>query len=158
VPAFSIFSDRNGGAGDVGIRVGRPLLKTPETPYRWAGALNDAVPAGATVVAPPDVGVWVTTFHHHAHPLQTRKLYLGRHIDQLGIEAVNQRLFMTQYVGGGGDVEHADAQFARGLRSLDIKGVLLRNTPRALTARKILARNGFKRTLRSLDYEIWVRP
>ena len=83
VPAFSIFSERNGGAGGVGIHVGRPRLKAPETLYRWAGALNDAVPAGATVVAPPDVGVWVTTFHDHAHPLQTRKLYLSRHIGRL---------------------------------------------------------------------------
>jgi hypothetical protein len=158
VPAFSVFSERNEGAGGVGIRVGWPQLKAPESPYHWAGALNDAVPAGATVVAPPDVSVWITTFHHHAHPLQTRKLYLSRHIDQLGIEAVNLRMFMTRYVGGDREVEHADAHFARGLRSLDVEGVLLRNTPLAGTAREILARSGFERTLHSLEYEIWVHP
>jgi hypothetical protein len=159
VPDFSAISESNGGAGGVGIRVGRPGLKVPEEPYRWATALNAAVPEGATVVAPPDVGLWITTIHHHAHPLQARKLYLGRHVAHLGEDDVNLRLFMTQYVGGGGDdVQNAESHFSYGLRNFDVKGVVLRNSGHALAARKILERNGFERTLQALDYEIWVRP
>jgi len=159
VPKFSAVSERNKGAGRVGIRIGRPGLKVPEGPYRWAAALNAAVPAGTIVVAPPDVGMWVTTFHRHAHPLQARKMYVIRHLPQLGADDVNLRLFMTQYVGGDdGEVENADALFAHGLRSFDVKGVLLRNSDLALAARKILERNQFERKLHALDHEIWVRP
>jgi hypothetical protein len=142
----------------VGIRIGLPGVKAPEEAYRWAEALNDAVPPGATVVAPPEVSVWVATFPHHAHPLQTRKLYLSGHIGRLGLDDVNLRIFMTQYAGGGGDVENPHLHFARGLRVYDVKGVLLRNSERAAVARRTLARAGFERTLHSLEYEIWVRP
>ena len=112
----------------------------------------------ATVVAPPDVGVWVTTFHDHAHPLQTRRLYLGHHRAHLGDDNVDLRIFMTQYAGGGGDAPNAGALFARGLRTFDVKGVLLRNSGRAIEARATLERLGYERTLQAVDHEIWVRP
>jgi hypothetical protein len=158
VPSFSALSERNAGAGGVGIRVGRPRLKVPEGPYRWAAALNAAVPAGAVVVAPPDIGLWITTFHDHAHPLQTRKLYLSHLRAQLGEENVMLRRLMTQYVGGEGEERNAGAHFARGLEIFGVKGVLLRNSGRAVEARAILERLGFERTLQAVDHEIWVRP
>jgi hypothetical protein len=158
VPAFGALSQRNGGAGGVGIRLGRHGPKAPEGPYRWAAALNAAVPAGAIVVAPSDVGVWITTFHDHAHPLQTRKLYLGHHRAHLGENDVKLRRFMTQYAGGGGEEPNAGALFAHGLRAFDVKGVLLRNSGRAVEARAILEQLGFERTLQAVDHEIWVRP
>jgi hypothetical protein len=158
IPAFGALSERNGGSGGVGIRVGRQRVKAPEGPYRWAAALNAAVPTGAVVVAPPDIGLWVTTFHDHAHPLQTRKLYLGHHRAHLGEEDVKLRMFMTQYAGGGGEDENAGTHFARGLEAFDVKGVLLRNSGRAVEARAILERLGFERTLQAVDHEIWVRP
>jgi hypothetical protein len=157
IPAFGALSERNGGAAGVGIRVGRQRAKVPEGPYRWAAALNAAVPAGAVVVAPPDVGIWITTFHDHAHPLQTRRLYLGHHRANLGDEDVNLRIFMTQYAGGGGEAQNAGAHFERGLRTFDVKGVLLRNSGRAIEARAILDRLGFERTLQAVNHEIWVR-
>jgi len=158
IPAFGALSERNAGAGGVGIRLGRQRVKAPDGPYRWAAALNTAVPAGAVVVAPPDVGLWVTTFHDHAHPLQTRKLYLSHQRAHLGEENVKLRRFMTQYVAGGGEERNAGAHFARGLESFDVKGVLLRNSGRAIEARVILERLGFERTLQAVDHEIWVRP
>jgi hypothetical protein len=158
VPAFGALSERNQGIGGVGIRVGRQRAKAPEVPYRWAAALNAAVPTGAIVVAPPDVSVWVTTFHDHAHPLQTRRLYLDHHRAHLGNDNVELRMFMTQYAGGGGEAQNAGALFARGLRTFDVKGVLLRNSGRAVEARAILERLGFERTLHAVDHEIWVRP
>jgi hypothetical protein len=158
IPAFGALSERNEGVGGVGIRVGRQRVKAPEGPYRWAAALNAAVPTGAVVVAPPDIGLWVTTFHDHAHPLQTRKLYLGHQRAHLGEEDVKLRMFMTQYAGGGGEEQNAGAHFARGLETFDVKGVLLRNSGRAVEARAILERLGFERTLQAVDHEIWLRP
>ena len=114
--------------------------------------------AGAVVVAPSDIGLWVTTFHDHAYPLQTRKLYLGHHRAHLGEENVKLRRFMTQFAGGGGEERNAGAHFARGLETFDVKGVLLRNSGRAIEARAILERLGFERTLQAVDHEIWVRP
>jgi hypothetical protein len=67
------------------------------------------------------------------------------------------RQVMTDYVEG--QSEHGDAAeiFRRGLVSLDVKGVVLRNTDRAREARKILRAAGFQRTLNAIDHEIWVR-
>ncbi|MBW2401950.1 MAG: hypothetical protein JRG80_22305, partial [Deltaproteobacteria bacterium] len=44
VPEFSAFSERNHGAGNVGIRIGRPRRKVPDDLYRWASELNSSVP------------------------------------------------------------------------------------------------------------------
>ena len=158
VPQFSALSQRNGGAGEVGIRVGRPGPKVPQEAFRWAAALNASVPAGAHVVAPASVSVWVPTFHHHAYPLQARRLYLSSQLRQLGKEDVALRLFMTRYVGGDAEVPNAAAQFARGLTRFEVAGVLLRNAGQILEARAVLERLGYERTLHAFDYEIWVRP
>jgi hypothetical protein len=158
VPQFSALSEHNGGAGGVGIRIGRPRAKVAEGPYRWAAALNRAAAPGDHVVAPPDVGMWLPVMHHHADPLQVRKLYLLRQRQHLGDEDVNLRLLMTQYVGGGAEgVPNAGAHFERGLEKFDIRGVVLRNSGRAIEARRTLSANGFERELRAFDYELWFR-
>jgi hypothetical protein len=115
------------------------------------------VPSGAVVVAPPDVGVWITTFHEHAHPLQSRRLYLERHRATLGHDNVNFREFMTQYVGGAANLANPDPYFSLGLSRFEVKGVLLRDSELAAGAREVLERSGFERTLRTREYEIWVR-
>jgi hypothetical protein len=159
VPKFSAVSERNVGAGDVGIRIGLPRRKVPAERFRWAAALNRAVPPGSNVVAPPDVGMWLPTMHGYAHPLQVRKLYLKRQVAHLGEHDVALRLLMTQYVGGGAaDVPNAGAHFARGLERYAITGVVLRNSGRAVEARRTLEEGGFRRKLHAIDYELWVRP
>jgi hypothetical protein len=159
VPEFSAISERNEGAGEVGIRVGRPRRKVPDELYRWASALNRAVPDGSFVVAPPDIGMWLAVMHHHAYPLQVRRLYLVRQRENLGDDDVQLRMLMTQYVGGGAEqVPNADAHFEKGLEKYEISGVLLRNAGRAVEARRILEERGFTRKLYTLDYGLWVRP
>jgi len=158
VPEFSAISERNQGAGDVGIRIGRPRPKVPDDLYRWAAALNNLVPAGSFVVAPPDIGMWLAVMHHRAYPLQVRKLYLIRQRENLGDDDVKLRALMTQYVGGAAEgVPHAGAHFESGLEKYDIRGVLLRNSGRAVEARRILEKSGFEREMRAIDYEIWIR-
>ncbi len=159
VPEFSAISERNVGAGTVGIRIGRPRRKVPDDLYRWASALNHSVPEGSFVVAPPDIGMWIPTMHHHSHPLQVRKLYLSRQRRNLGDEDVDLRMLMTQYVGGGAEqVPHASADFEKGLEKYAISGVILRNSGRAVEARRILEKSRFSRKLHSVSYELWVRP
>jgi hypothetical protein len=159
VPEFSAISERNEGAGNVGIRIGRPRRKVPDDLYRWASVLNSSVPEGSFVVAPPDIGMWIATMHHHAHPLQVRKIYLVRQREYLGDDDVSLRMLMTQYVGGGAEqVPHANAQFEKGLEKYDISGVVLRNSGRAVEARRILEESRFSRKLHTVDYELWVRP
>jgi hypothetical protein len=158
VPSYGLLSEQNGGAAEGGIRVGLPRPKAPETPYRWAAVLNAAVLPGAQVVAPADVSMWIPTFHDHAHPLQARRLYLANHQARLGDDDVLLRKRMTKFVGGGEGIPEDAALFARGLDYFAVDGVLLRNGGRAVEARAALERRGFERTLRSIDYEIWVRP
>jgi len=159
VPEFSAFSERNHGAGNVGIRIGRPRRKVPDDLYRWASELNNSVPEGSFVVAPPDIGMWIATMHHHAHPLQVRKLYLARQRENLGDHDVDLRMLMTQYVGGGAEqVPHASAHFENGLERYEISGVILRNSGRAVEARRILEESRFSRIRHTVNYELWVRP
>jgi hypothetical protein len=43
------------------------------------------------------------------------------------------------------------------LSRFEVKGVLLRDSELAAGAREVLERSGFERTLRTREYEIWVR-
>ncbi|MFQ5417529.1 MAG: DUF6077 domain-containing protein, partial [Myxococcota bacterium] len=157
VPEFDAFDERNAGAAGVGIRVGLPGPKAPGSAYRWAAALNAAVPPGSQVVAPPEVSAWIPTFHHHAYPLQARRLYLTNHIPRLGEDDVKLRIFMTRYVGGQRDVDNARGFFVYGLDYFDVKAVLLRNSGYAVEVRSALEEGGFERTTRAIDHEIWLR-
>ena len=103
------------------------------------------------------VSVWLATLHDRAFPLMVRPLYLRRYRVELGEEEVIHRMLMTSYVGG--EARHPDAAgwFRRGLSRFDVKAVCLRNSASAGQARAILRNAGFQRSLRSVDYEIWVR-
>jgi len=157
VPQFGALSARNGGAGGVGIWLGRPQVKAPPDLYALASALNAAVPEGAVVIAPPDVGIWIPTQHGHAYPLQSRKLYLERHRASLGAADVKMRIFLTQYAGGETMAEMPHLRFAQGLQRFDVKGVLLRESALAPGARTVLTQHGFERVSRLGEHEIWVR-
>jgi hypothetical protein len=158
VPRYGALSPENGGAVNTGLRLGWPGPKVPADAYRWAALLNESVPAGAQVVAPPDVSVWVPTFHHPAHPVEVRPGYLYRHRERLGAENVRDRRVMTLYAAGIAAVDDAPEIFRRGLDRFSVQGVCLRNGSRAAEARAILRQAGFRRKLRATDREIWVRP
>lgn len=94
----------------------RPLhLKTP--PEREvARALGAAVRPSAVVVAPLDVSPWLTTFHHHPHPLVVRNQYLQPLRERLGAEEVNARRDLAWLVS---QPELRPAHLERLLRGLD---------------------------------------
>lgn len=94
----------------------RPFrLKTP--PEREvARALVDAVRPHAVVVAPREVSPWLTTFHHHPHPLVVRNQYLQALRERLGDEEVNARRDLAWLVS---QPELRPAHLERLLRGLD---------------------------------------
>jgi hypothetical protein len=157
VPRFSGLSEQNTGSGRTGFRLDRPGLKVPDGAYRWAALLNESVPGGAAVVAPPDISAWVATFHHHANPVVVRPDYHYRHRERLGEKNIQDRRTMTLYAGGVARVDDAAEVFRSGLDRFAIKGVCLRNGRRAPEARAILRALGFRRRLQATDREIWVR-
>jgi hypothetical protein len=141
-----------------GVELGWPRLKVlPET-YRWAVLLTQKAGPGAVVVAPGSISIWLPTLHHRVHPLVVRSMYLYRYRNQLGMEGFLHRLLMANYAGG--EAKRTDAQrwFARGLERFDVQAVCLKDFPGAPRARAVLRAAGFALDLRSLEYEIWLRP
>jgi len=154
VPNRSTVTGKNGSI----IRLDRIGLKVAATPYYWAKAVNESVPAGSFVVAPPDVSAWIPTFHHHAYPLVVRSMYLRPHRAALGAQNVRDRKVMTTYAGRGARSKMAAKIFRAGLDRFDVKAVCLRTSPRVANPRAILRQAGFRQTLQGEEYEIWVRP
>jgi hypothetical protein len=143
---------------DNGVELGWPRLKVlPET-YRWGVLLTQKAGPGAVVVAPEAISVWLSMLHQRVYPLVVRPMYLYRYRNQLGTEGFLHRLLMVNYVGG--EAKRPDAQhwFARGLERFDVEAVCLENFPGAGGARAVLRASGFELDLKSLEYEIWLRP
>jgi hypothetical protein len=153
VPNSSTLTGTNGSI----VRLNGIGLKVAATPYYWAQAVNESVPAGSFVVAPPDISAWIPTFHHHAYPLTVRSMYLRPHRASLGAQNVRERRVMTTYAGGGARSKMAAQTFRAGLDRFDVKAVCLRISPHVAQPRAILRRAGFRQTLQGEGYEIWVR-
>jgi hypothetical protein len=149
VPAFHGLSPKNR------VHIGLPSLKVPAAEYQWAATLNQSVPPGASVLAPPEVNTWIPTFHDHAYPVQVRG-YLLAYRRQLGMENILARTGMTRYVAGKalwGDQE----KFRQGLERFAIQGVCIRHSAYRTEAQTILQQAGFQRTEDKDQYEIWIR-
>ena len=157
VPSFSALDRRNEGPSGVGIRVGAPRLKVEEQGFGWARALNAAVEPGAVVIAPWDIGRWVTTFHGHARPLEVRPSYLRHYKEELGIDTVRIRHMLSAYVAGESESPQDAAIFADALDVYGVQAVCLRRSRRSVEARRILRKAGFETHTRAPGHEIWVR-
>jgi hypothetical protein len=157
VPRYSTFGADNAAPADMGIWLGAPSIQIPSLNRKWAALLTESVPPGSFVVAPPNISVWISTFHDRAYPLQTRRLYLYRHAAFLGVDDTEDRTAMTRYVGGMATGGNPAAAFGRGLDRYQIAGVCLRDSPLAAESRLVLQATGFRRTQRADQHEIWVR-
>jgi hypothetical protein len=140
------------------VTLGWPRLKVHETGWRFAQLVTQQAPAGAVVVAPMPVAVWLPTFRDRVYPLVARDWYIRPFRDELGREDVALRLLMTRYVAGAAESADADRAFALGLRRYAVKAVFLRVGPRAGAAHAALEAEGFRRVLSTLEYELWTRP
>lgn len=152
---YTVWIPRYGGlSSENRVRLGRPELKVPQPAYRWAAALNRAVPPGSYVVAPPMISAWVATFHHHAYALRVRRYLRSKMFDDP--DNLRRRRDMIAYVAGTGSKDFSK-QFRRGLELYDVSGVCLRTLDQADEARTILRAAGFRRNAKGPRYEIWVR-
>jgi len=156
VPRHTALSPENAGAGGVGIRFAMPGPKVPPERYREATLVNESVPAGAAVVVPPDVAPWVTVQHDHAAPVEVRPIYL-RHL-ALSSEAIRMRQVMARYVAGDPRVDGGGPLFRDGLRRLDVRAALVRESPYADEVRRHLEAEGFERSHAWDGGELWVLP
>lgn len=136
----------------------RPFrLKTP--PEREvAEALAGAVPPHAVVVAPRDVAPWLTTLHHHPHPLVVRNQYLQPLRERLGDDEVDARRDMVRIVSRP-DARPAQVhRFLLGLDRFEVEGVCFRSSVAHRSALHAgLTALGFRSHGAVGDYEIWTR-
>ena len=139
-----------------GLGLRSPALKVEEDPYRWAEVLNRYA-AGAQVIAPPEVSVWIPTFHGHALPLAVREPYLSRYREQLGVGEVRERVALSRLAGGSGLTGRTAGNFRDGLLRYDVRGVCLRATEAVDNLRTVLRDLGFEEIAGNQRYEIWIR-
>ncbi len=157
VPRFSALSPQNQGPNADALEIGWPRLKVPEGSWRWAGLVNANAAPGAPVIAPPDVAVWVPTYHHHAYPLEVRESYLRLFREKLGAQEVKRRHRLS-LVASGEKRGASDVRFfGRALERYGIRAVLLRRGERSSELREVLREAGFRQGVRDLGHELWVR-
>lgn len=157
-------------AGFVGLvgayPVWSPANETSLRPFRLkvpverevAAALAGAVRPHAVVVAPGDVSPWVTTFHHHPHPLVVRNQYLQPLREHLGAGEVAARRDLTWLVS---QPDPRPAQLDRLLRGLDrfeVEGICFpAAVPPGTPLANGLAELGFRRSVVVSGREVWSR-
>ena len=151
VPRYSGISQQNGGA-----RLGVPTLKVPPEPYRAAALLNRSVAGGSMVAAPPEVNVWLPTFHDHAHALAVRHYLRPRPpVLSSGDRALRRR--MVRWLGRPAPSKRALRGFLEGLDRFGVEGVCLRRKGRRIRKwRKLLRKAGFQKQDEDTNYEIWI--
>jgi hypothetical protein len=156
--AFAVALPRVPGLGaENRVRLDLPGLKVEPEPYEWARRITETAGAGAVVVAPDAVGVWLPTFHQRVSPLVVRAHYLTPHLDALGEQDVLHRLFMTGYVSGRVHRPDALKLFAAGLQRFDVDAVCLHGLSDARPVRRVLRGAGFDLVASEGRYELWLR-
>ena len=139
------------------MRLGWPGLNVPSEAHDVAGFLNRSLTSRSVVVAPPEINVWIPTFHQHAYPLVVRK-YLSTWRFVLSREDVQLRRQMIQ-AAARANFSRPDSrqEFLDGLEQFDVKGICLRRRRKSIEGRlDFLRPAGFRRMMSSARYEIWI--
>lgn len=150
IPSYSGISHKNK------VQIDIPKLKVPELPYKWAKALNKCVGPDAYVLAPPEINIWIPTFHHHAYPLAVR-LYLDMEIPPLGIQNVAHRKRMCDIAKGTVDMAGNMKFFLKGIKKYKLRGICLRKNKYTRRIGLALKKANFYVKMRDKYYEIWLR-
>lgn len=155
--AFALFVPRFSGLSAAnGVALGWPRLKVPAAPFEWAAVVNASVPRRSHVAVASDIATWMVTRHHHAYPLLVRHyLHIAKGV--LEPRELFERAAMQRFLDSPELVEATPEQFRNDLDRFQIRAVCLVSSPRAGAARAILQQAHFRPTLRSDDYELWVR-
>jgi hypothetical protein len=140
------------------VRFGAPGPKVDPVAHRFATLLANAVPEDARVVAPEDVSLWLGTLHHAPSPVSDRFLYMKARRGLLGSEEVTRRNVLTLFAAYPVLQPGALRTFANGLRTYDIRAILIRPSPGDGALRRMLRAEGFRLRNRSTVLDLWVRP
>lgn len=142
---------------------------TPKVPgiFPVSQWLNRLVPPRATVIAPEDVGIWLTTMHDHAYPLTTKARYLNAVLPE---REAARRAALTQYIGWG-SVEYAylkemgvpasrlDEELLQALKDYNVKAVCLAPWNRRLEPLQTLLKGaGLRKRHVFSGFEFWLSP
>jgi hypothetical protein len=141
-------------------RVGAPGWKVPDAEMRAARLVASYASPGAAVLAPFDVSPWITTLHHHPHPLVVRRSYLSLLRGYTTIRERRQRLQLALLVSGIGSLDDAGRQLAWGIRRFSLEAVCLISTlppSPAEEIRKALLIVSFEPVGNVPGYEVWAR-
>ena len=142
-----------------------PGLKVPPLEYEWARKLSGSVAPGAAVIAPNEVNTWIPTIHHHAAPVEVRKLYTklfagregfsrddAKHRGILAWAVTHPRWARIKL-----KTNRTELGFRRGLDKFDVQAVCLRRHIASDSLRRILRLEGFALKENDPRYEIWAR-
>jgi hypothetical protein len=140
------------------VRLGVPGPKVDPVAHRFATLLADAVPGEARVVAPEGVSLWLGTLHDAPSPVSDRFLYMKARRRLLGNEEVRRRNVLTLFAAHPMLQPGALRTFANGLRTYDVRAILIRPSPGDGPLRRLLRAEGFQLRNRSAILDLWVRP
>jgi hypothetical protein len=133
-------------------------VKVDPVAHRFAALLANAVPEDARVVAPEAVSLWLGTLHHAPSPVSDRFLYMKVRRRLLGSGEVTRRNTLTRFAAYPVLQPGGIRTFASGLRTYDIRAILIRPSAGDGALRQMLRAEGFRLRERSSILDLWVRP
>jgi len=140
-----------------GVRFGAPTWKVPREAFSAACAMTELVPAGAHVLAPPEVEAWIPALHDHPFPLMVRDHYLAQMGSYLGAEEIERRRQLVQLVSASPVSPNAVELLRAAVRSYPLAAVCLAQQASTPEAWEALRDAGLQRTDLSPGFEIWSR-
>jgi hypothetical protein len=138
------------------VHLAWPTLKVDHLAYQSAKVLARRPGlAREHVLAPPAVGLWLPTFHHHPYPLVSREDFINNYRDERLPERL-RRLALAAYVAGQGHAEEGRDLLTESFAKDHLRAVCLeRNASWAGDVEASLRRAGFTMFHTNEKYKFW---
>jgi hypothetical protein len=138
------------------VHFGWPGPKVDPVAYDYAVKLANAAPAGARVVGPESVVLWLGALHDAPVPVSDRALYMTARKRQLGADEVKRRKRLNKFSAAPNlNPEHLET-FREGLREYGVRAILLRPIPGDGPLRALLRDEGFELARMGGLLDLWV--
>jgi hypothetical protein len=138
------------------IQFGWPGPKVDPDAYEYAMKLANAAPAGARVVAPESIALWLGTLHDAPLPVSDRALYMKVRERQLGADEVKRRKRLAKFAAAPSLKPERLEAFRAGLRDYEVRAILLRPIPGDGPLRELLRGEGFELAQKGGLLDLWV--
>ena len=140
------------------VHFGWPGPKVDPIAYDHAVALANAAPAGARVVAPEAVGLWLGTLHDAPVPVSDRALYMTARKRQLGAGEVKRRKRLSNFAADPVLQPERLDSLRNDLREYEVRAILIRPVAGDGPLRTLLRAEGFELTRKGGMLDLWTRP